>query len=227
MMRALAEQAATVLHIANLYADANELFFDTVSAMVAAIDAKDPYTEGHSHRVSEFSIEIARELGLPQEDVHHVRIGSLLHDIGKIGIPDAILIKPGRLTEAEFEVMKQHPAIGAKIMSKVRMLQKEIPAIEQHHERIDGKGYPNGLVEDNISLFGRIVAVADVFDAITSDRPYRQAISAEEALDILHSEIGSHLDKTCVAGLTTAYLEGRIRTQKERDIIKQKKSRRY
>jgi putative nucleotidyltransferase with HDIG domain len=223
MMRTLADQAATVLHIANLYADANELFLDTISAMVAAIDAKDPYTEGHSHRVSEFSIEVGRELELSQEDIHHIRIGSLLHDIGKIGIPDSILIKPGRLTTAEFEVMKQHPTIGAKIMRNVRMLQAEIPALEQHHERIDGKGYPNGLQGDNISLFGRIVAVADVFDAITSDRPYRQAMSAEEALDILHSEIGSHLDQACVAGLTKAYLEGRIRTQQERDFINQKK----
>jgi len=222
MMRALADQAATVLHIANLYADANELFLDTISAMVAAIDAKDPYTEGHSHRVSEFSVEIAREFGMPQEMIHHVRIGSLLHDVGKIGIPDSILVKPGRLTKEEFEVMKQHPAIGAKIMGKVRMLQTEISALEQHHEWINGGGYPSGLKSEEITLMGRIVAVADVFDAITSDRPYRQGISTEEALDTLYRESGTHLDRNCVQGLAKAYTKGRIRTQKERDQLQKK-----
>jgi HD-GYP domain-containing protein (c-di-GMP phosphodiesterase class II) len=219
LLRTLAEQAATILHIANLYADANELFFDTISALVAAIDAKDPYTEGHSHRVSEFSIATAREMNLSPKDIHHIRIGSLLHDVGKIGVPDAILTKPDRLTREEFAEMKKHPTIGANIMGKVRMLQTEISALEQHHERIDGQGYPQGLKDDEITLFGKIVAVADVFDAITSDRPYRAAMSAEEALEVLHTSIGTHLDQQCVEGFTNAYLNGRILTQKEREQL--------
>lgn len=216
LLQALAQQAATVLHIANLYADANELFLDTIKALVAAIDAKDPYTEGHSQRVSEFSTTIAHELGLSADMVSQVRIGSLLHDVGKIGVHDSILQKPGPLTPIEFAVMKKHPDIGAKIMGTVRMLQDEIPALNQHHERMDGKGYPHGLKEDQISLIGRIVAVADVFDAVTSERPYRQAVSPKEALGLLQRETEGHLDQECVQALINAYHKGRIKTQKER-----------
>jgi putative nucleotidyltransferase with HDIG domain len=212
----LAEQAATVLHIARLYADANELFLDTIKALVATIDAKDPYTEGHSQRVSDFSAAMARELEMPTETIHHITIGGLLHDVGKIGVPDAILSKPARLTDDEYEQMKEHPSIGANIMGQVRMLNEEIPALEQHHERLDGNGYPNGLRDVDISLFGRIVAVADVFDAMTSDRPYRDAISVEDSLEYLKKESGSQVDGICVEALIQAYQKGRIKTQKER-----------
>jgi HD-GYP domain-containing protein (c-di-GMP phosphodiesterase class II) len=213
----LANQAATVLEIADLYADATELFVDVIQVMVAAIDAKDPYTEGHSQRVSDFSVEIARELGMPAETLHHIRIGSLLHDIGKIGIPDQILNKPGRLTDEEYAVMKAHPAIGERIMAAVRLLCAEIPAIAQHHERLDGTGYPQRLQREEISLFGRVVAVADVFDALTSERPYRKAQSAEEALDYLSQGVDCDFDRTCVEALTRAYSKGQIKTQAERE----------
>jgi HD-GYP domain-containing protein (c-di-GMP phosphodiesterase class II) len=214
LLHALANQAATVLHIANLYADANELFLDTIKALVAAVDAKDPYTEGHSQRVSEFSVAIAQQLNLPQEMIQQVRIGSLLHDVGKIGIQDSILLKPGPLDDEEYLAMKKHPVIGATIMGKVRMLQDELPALDQHHERIDGKGYPSGLQGDQISLIGRIVAVADVFDAITSERPYRQGVSAQEGLRMLQEDTRGHLDLACVQGLVEAYHLGKIKTQK-------------
>lgn len=217
LLRTLANQAATVLQIAELYGDANELFLDTIQAMVAAIDAKDPYTEGHSQRVSEFSVAIGRQLNLPPEQIHHLRIGALLHDVGKIGVPDRILTKPGRLTAEEFEHIKAHPAIGAEIMGKVRMLRTEIPALAEHHERIDGQGYPNGLNGSEITLFGRIVAVADVFDALTSDRPYRSALATEEVLDLMQQESGTHLDGFCVQALIRAYLQGKILTQKDRN----------
>jgi HD-GYP domain-containing protein (c-di-GMP phosphodiesterase class II) len=216
LLETLAEQAATVLHIARLYADANELFLDTIKALVATIDAKDPYTEGHSQRVSDFSAAMARELEMPTETIHHITIGGLLHDVGKIGVPDAILSKPARLTDDEYEQMKEHPSIGANIMGQVRMLNEEIPALEQHHERLDGNGYPNGLRDVDISLFGRIVAVADVFDAMTSDRPYRDAISVEDSLEYLKKESGSQVDGICVEALIQAYQKGRIKTQKER-----------
>lgn len=212
LLRILANQAATVLEIASLYADTNELFLDVVKSLTAAIDAKDPYTEGHSERVSEFSVEIAREMRLPPEQIHSIRIGSLLHDVGKIGMPDALLAKPGELTEAEFELMKQHPTIGARIMSEVRMLHAELPMLAEHQERLDGSGYPRGLKNGQISLTSRIVAVADVFDAMTSDRPYHKALQADEALDYLHSLVDIHFDRDCVEALTRAYRRHTIST---------------
>lgn len=215
----LANQAATVLEIADLYSDANELFFDVVKALTEAIDAKDPYTEGHSQRVCEFSVEIARQMNLSPEVIHQIRLGSLLHDVGKIGVPDYILTKPGHLSEHEFALIKLHPAIGAKIMSPVRLLHTELPAMAEHHERLDGNGYPRGLKAEEISLAGRIVAVADVFDALTSDRPYRQALPAEEAFEYLSRGIDTAFDRQCVEALIQAYLRGMIRTQKEREQL--------
>ena len=215
----LANQAATVLEIADLYSDANELFFDVVKALTQAIDAKDPYTQGHSQRVCEFSVEIARQMNMPPEALHRIRLGSLLHDVGKIGVPDTILSKPGHLSEPEFSLIKLHPAIGARIMSQVRLLHSELPAMSEHHERLDGNGYPKGLKGDEISQAGKIVAVADVFDALTSDRPYRRALPAEEAFDYLTRGIDSAFDRQSVEALIQAYLKGAIRTQKEREQL--------
>lgn len=219
LLNALADQAAGVLLLARLYADGNELFLDTIQAITSAIDAKDPYTRGHSQRVSDFSAIMAQELNLPAETIHHIRVGGLLHDVGKIGVPDAILTKPGRLTDEEFKKMKAHPVTGAHILGQVRMLQAELPALSEHHERVDGKGYPHGLTYEQITLVGRIVAVADVFDALTSDRPYREALSAEEALEILNSNRGTHLDSQCVDAMLNAYLQGKIQTQREQDHL--------
>jgi HD-GYP domain-containing protein (c-di-GMP phosphodiesterase class II) len=216
VLTTLANQAATVLQIADLYGDANNLFLDLIKALAAAIDAKDPYTEGHSQRVSDFSVEIARQVGLPPETVHRVRIGSLLHDVGKIGIPDVILLKPGRLTEDEYGVMKQHPSIGANIMGQVRKLHDELPALSEHHERMDGSGYPLGLKGEHISLMGRIVAVADVFDAMTSDRPYRDGMPVEEVINYMLKQVGSQFDGSCVHALAYLLLHGVVKTQKER-----------
>ena len=216
----LANQAATVLQIAELYRDANELFLDVIKALAASIDAKDPYTEGHSQRVSDFSVEIARQMGLPADMVHHVRIGSLLHDIGKIGIPDRILVKPGRLNDEEFHIMKQHPIIGANIMGQVHALHSELPALAEHHERLDGTGYPLGLKCDEISLFARIVSVADVFDAMTSDRPYRAGMPVEEVLDYLYQRVNTQFDPRCVDALAKGYTKGHIRTQHEREAYR-------
>jgi HD-GYP domain-containing protein (c-di-GMP phosphodiesterase class II) len=217
LLSTLANQTATVLRLARLYAEANELFIDTIKAITTAIDAKDPYTHGHSQRVSDFSVAIAKELNLPPKVIHHIRIGGLLHDVGKIGIPDAILTKPGRLTDDEFKKMKEHPLIGANIMKQVRMLQAELPALAEHHERLDGRGYPFGLRDGQISLVGRVVAVADIFDALTSDRPYRAALSIEDALEILNENRDAHLDGECVDALIQAYVKGDIRTQKEQE----------
>ena len=215
LLSTLAEQAATVLHIANLYADADELFLNTIQALVAAIDAKDPYTEGHSQRVSDYSVIMAEEMGLSPEIRHQIRIGALLHDIGKIGVPDAILTKPDSLTEQEYAEVKKHPTIGANIIREVSLLKEELPALSQHHERLDGKGYPEGLKADQVSLIARIVAVADIFDALTSDRPYRSAMDIETTLDILQKKAGNHLDKKCVETFFKVYEAGKIKTQRK------------
>jgi putative nucleotidyltransferase with HDIG domain len=217
LLQTLANQAATVLHIAELYADANELFLNIIQAFTAAIDAKDPYTEGHSLRVSDYSIAIARELRLTLEMIYHVRIGGLLHDVGKIGVPDDILSKPGRLTELEYERIKDHPTIGERITSQIRMLRDEVPAIVEHHEWLNGAGYPKRLKEDEITLLGKIVSAADVFDAMTSDRPYRKGLSVEDTFKFMQNEIGTHFDDSCVKALIQAYRNGAIQTQKERE----------
>ncbi|MBC8505013.1 MAG: HD-GYP domain-containing protein, partial [Chloroflexi bacterium] len=216
LLSTLAEQAATVLHIAQLYTDADELFLNTIKALVAAIDAKDPYTEGHSQRVSDFSVAVAEQLNLSPEVRHRIRIGALLHDIGKIGISDSILTKPDHLSTEEYDEVKKHPAIGAQIIKEVRLLQDELPALSQHHERMDGNGYPNGIKGDQISSIARIVAVADVFDAVTSDRPYRDAMDINTALQILREEAGDHLDSQYVDAFIDAFKKGKIMPQKQK-----------
>jgi putative nucleotidyltransferase with HDIG domain len=218
LLQTLASQAATVLQIAELYGNATELFLDTIQAMVASIDAKDPYTTGHSQRVSEFSVAIGRHMNLSEPDLHQLRIGALLHDIGKIGIPDAILGKPGHLNQEETATMREHPTIGANIMKNVRLLRDELPALAEHHEHIDGTGYPNGISGEQLSLFGRIVAVADVFDALTSIRPYRQPMEVEEVFHRMKQDSGTHFDDVCVQALIQAYLAGEIRIQTEHDL---------
>jgi putative nucleotidyltransferase with HDIG domain len=201
LLSTLATQTSVFLQIAELYENSSELFLDTIKALVAAIDAKDPYTQGHSHRVSDYAVLISQELGLPAEQINDIRIGTLLHDVGKIGIPDEILQKKGYLTSQEFEIVKKHPITGANILSQVKMLEAVLPAVVEHHERLDGSGYPMGLRGEQISLLGRIVAVADVFDAMTSDRPYRKALSVAEVLDYLSLHTDSQFDANCVQAL--------------------------
>lgn len=216
LLQILAKGAATILVVAQLYKDANKLFLDVIQAIVAAIDAKDPYTKGHSQRVSEYSVEIARELMLSGEEIYRVRLGSLFHDVGKIGIPDRILRKRSKLSPVEVRRMRLHTTIGRNIMSKVQLMRDEIPAMVGHHERLDGSGYPDGLHGEEISLISRIVAVADVFDAMTSDRPYREGLPVESVFDYLQTNAGTHYDPICVDALMRAYRRGRARTQRER-----------
>jgi HD-GYP domain-containing protein (c-di-GMP phosphodiesterase class II) len=217
ILQTLANQAATILEIAHLYSESNEVFLSGIKALTAAIDAKDKYTVGHSQRVSDFSVEIALELGISTEEIYHLQIGTLLHDVGKIGIPDVILGKPGRLTTLEYERIKDHPAIGERILGEIHLLHREIKAVAEHHERMNGSGYPRGLSGDEISIFGRIVAVADVFDAMTSERPYRKALAVEEVFAHLQRGAGEEFDDACVENLIQAYSKGNIITQLERE----------
>lgn len=221
LFETLASQAATVIRLAQLYAEVSALSTRIIDAITGAIDLKDPYTRGHSQRVSDFSVAIAEELGLSSDEVYRVRIASKLHDVGKIRVPDRILKKRRPLTDAEFAQMRQHPEYGLEFLKENGLLELEVlrdswTALSQHHERLDGRGYPRGLSGDEISLVGRIVAVADVFDAITSHRPYQPARSVDEAISILRSLAGVEFDSDCVEALVRARARGLIHTQEER-----------
>lgn len=184
------------LEISNKLLD--DSYKSTVIAMSNAVDARDPYTAGHSSRVSKISIMIAREMNLDNSFIDTLEYGTLFHDIGKIGIPDNILNKPGKLTYEEFEQIKKHPEVGYKILSNVAFLNESLPLITHHHERYDGKGYPNQLIGKDIPLGSRIIAIADTFDAMTSDRPYRQALSTEIAITEIVKNSGSQFDPDIV-----------------------------
>lgn len=187
-------------------ADENrELFFGAISTLAAAIDAKDPYTKGHSERVMRFSELIATELRLTEEDVEKLKIAALLHDVGKIGITDSILQKPGILTDDEYQVMKRHPQLGADIMKQIPKLAEVIPGMRFHHESLDGSGYPMGLRGDQIPLPAKIIGVADTFDAMTTDRPYQKSFSMSEALARIRNMAGKKFDFNVVQAFTTAY----------------------
>jgi putative nucleotidyltransferase with HDIG domain len=164
------------------YAEENkQLFMSSIGAVVNAIDAKDPYTKGHSARVSALSIAVAREYGFDENGLRIVKIASLLHDVGKIGIEDRILRKPGALTDEEFEIMKTHPSKGAEILGSIPQMREMIPGIKYHHEKWSGGGYPSGLKGSDIPILARIVGIADAFDAMTTDRPYQKAMTFEMA----------------------------------------------
>ena len=188
-----------------------ELFLGTVKALAAAIDGKDPYTRGHSERVSRVSMAIAQRLGLSEEECEKIRVSGLLHDVGKIGIDDKILKKPAALTDEEYEIMKQHPQKGYKILSQIPAIKEFLPGMYMHHEMINGEGYPQGLKGDEIPLMGRIVAVADTFDAMTTDRPYQRAMKFEEAVARIQSFVGTRYDARVVAAFAEACEEGQIR----------------
>lgn len=188
-----------------------ELFIGSLRAFVAAIDAKDPYTRGHSERVASVSRTISRYLQLPEDVQHKVWIGALLHDVGKIGVEDSILRKEGVLAPEEYEQMKLHTVKGAEIMTPFDQLKEMIPAIRSHHEAWNGRGYPDGLKGEAIPLFARIVAVADTFDAITTNRPYQQAYSLQFAVDTITKLTGSRFDAKIVTAFLRAFEAGEIR----------------
>jgi putative nucleotidyltransferase with HDIG domain len=188
-----------------------ELFLGSIRMIAAAIDEKDPYTRGHSDRVAKYSSLIGKELGMSEQELDCLRIAALLHDVGKIGVDDRVLKKPGRLTDEEFEVMKQHPSKGANIMRPVAQLKDMIPGIELHHEHVNGKGYPYGLKGDEIPLMARVIAVADTFDAMTTNRPYQNAFEFEEALAMIRKVTGTKFDARVVEAMDTVIRAGLLR----------------
>ena len=192
-------------------AENRELFLGSIRMLAAAIDEKDPYTRGHSGRVAKYSIIIGEYMGLDTEELDRLRISALLHDVGKIGVDDRVLKKPGKLTDEEFDLMKQHPTKGANIMRPVAQLKDMLPGIELHHERMDGAGYPYGLVGDQIPMMARIIAVADTFDAITTNRPYQSAMDLQFAVERIRSLAIVKFDPQVVKSLETAIASGRLR----------------
>ncbi|MEN3002159.1 MAG: HD domain-containing phosphohydrolase [Armatimonadota bacterium] len=170
----------------------------TLEALLAALDTRDTETEGHSERVAAYTMLMAQRLNLSQEELQHIEHGALLHDIGKIGVPDHILYKPGPLTPDEWEIMKQHPVIGYRMCMRVEMLRPAAPIVLHHHERWDGKGYPYGLSGEEIPLGARLFAIADTLDAMTSDRPYRKALSFAQAREEIERCAGTQFDPELV-----------------------------
>ena len=196
-------------------ADENKnLFMGSIQMLAGAVDEKDPYTKGHSDRVTKYSLLVAKEMGLDPGFLEILRISAQLHDVGKIGIEDRILKKPGALTPEEFEIMKTHTTKGANILRPVPQLREMLPGIELHHEALDGRGYPYGLKGDEIPLLARVIAVGDTFDALTTNRPYQKAYDPVEALRIIENLSGKRLDPTAVTALMAVFYRGDIRIQK-------------
>ena len=173
------------------YHEMQQMFEGTIQSLVSALDAKDTYTSGHSSRVAQLAVELAQRLGFDEEGVSRIRMAGILHDIGKIGVEDSVLRKPGKLTDEEFEQIKQHPVLGYEILQGIRQFRKILPAVRHHHESWDGSGYPDGLSGESIPRDAQVLAVADAFDAMTSDRPYRSGMPLEKVINIFREGRGS------------------------------------
>jgi HD-GYP domain-containing protein (c-di-GMP phosphodiesterase class II) len=196
-------RAARAVAVSNERLDHAAIEF--IETMAQALDARDPYTAGHSNRVSDYATAIATAMGVPADQIEIIRVGAQLHDIGKIGIPDAVLQKAGYLTPEEYELVKLHPQIGKRILERVAQFEKYLPIVELHHEDMDGRGYPYGLKGGEVPLAVRIVHVADVFDALTTDRAYRQAMTLQRAHEIIELCSGTQFDPQVVEAFTATF----------------------
>jgi HD-GYP domain-containing protein (c-di-GMP phosphodiesterase class II) len=206
LFQSTASFLAAFLQTCRLFEQQRQMFLGTIKALTASIDAKDRYTRGHSERVAWLSAALARALGRSEAECRRIHIAGLVHDVGKIGVPEAVLCKPGRLTDDEFAWIKKHPTIGHTILSGIPLLADILPGVLHHHERIDGKGYPAGLAGDAIPLMARIIAVADTFDALSSTRSYRAARPRDVVLAEIARSAGTQLDPAVAAALASVDL---------------------
>lgn len=202
---ALANQVAVAVENANLYQQLKETFYETAQALAETIEKRDPYTGGHTRRVMKYSVLIGEEMGLSNPDLEDLKLAAILHDIGKIGVRDNVLLKQGKLNDDEFLMMCKHTEHGSEILKHVNQLRDIIPGVRGHHEKFDGSGYPDRLKGKDIPLIARIIAVADTFDAMTSDRPYRKGLSVEEAFEELNRYAGKQFDSETVEFFTRAF----------------------
>lgn len=203
LLNNVSSQCSIFMENVSLYQDMQGLFMGVLHALTRSIDAKDAYTRGHSQRVAELSRALAQKVGLPEDQCERIYLSGLLHDVGKIGVPEAVLTKPGRLTDAEFDAIKKHPVIGAQILGNIKQLQDIIPGVLYHHERWDGRGYPYNLTGENIPLMGRIICVADSFDAMSSTRTYRPALPMETVLNEIIRCAGQQFDPALAKAFVT------------------------
>ncbi len=210
LLYALTSQAAIFIENARLERDIRSMFLSIIVAMASAVDAKDAYTHGHSLRVARVALVVAQQLGLVRERMEPLLLSGILHDVGKIGIPDDILKKPQRLSAEEYEVMKGHPLAGARLLGNIRALEEVLPGILHHHENWDGSGYPDGLAGEKIPLAGRIILIGDAFDAMTTDRVYRKGMSVPSALQELRDNAGRQFDPSLVRCVDAAYRTGQF-----------------
>ena len=210
LLTTIAAQASVAISNARLYEEQESTYLNTVHALVSAIEASDAYTRGHSERVTRYSVALAKKMGMEGDPLKQLEQAAVLHDIGKIGIDVALLHKKGKLTPADIDVLKLHPSIGVRILEPIHFLGTVREIIEQHHERYDGNGYPNGISGDEWRLEGKILAVCDTYDAMTSDRPYRKALSHEIAIQEIQDHSGTQFDPEVATAFITICNEGRL-----------------
>lgn len=214
-MSALAFQAAADIENARLYDSLKETFLTTVHILAETIEKRDPYTGGHIKRVMNYSMAVGKELGLPELEMEHLELAAVLHDIGKIGIKDCVLLKKRRLTADEFEDIKMHPIYAEEILDHIKHLRGVIPGVKHHHERYDGSGYPEQLKGDSIDIIARIISVVDAFDAMTTDRPHRKKMDLASAFGELRENSGTQFDPRVVEAFFKAYSNGQILIKEE------------
>jgi HD-GYP domain-containing protein (c-di-GMP phosphodiesterase class II) len=198
LIKALSSQVAVAIENARLYEELKEIFYEVVFALADTIEKRDPYTGGHTKRVMDYSVAIGIEMGLSKEEIEKLKLAAILHDIGKIGIRDVILLKEEKLSDEEYKVIQNHTIYGAEIIAHIRQLKDIVLSVKYHHEKFDGSGYPEGLKGEDIPLIARIIAVADAFDAMTTDRPYRKGLTVEIALKELKNKAGTQFDPKVV-----------------------------
>ncbi len=210
LLAAVGKQAGMAIHRAKLSEQVHDLLYGTVRALVATIEAKDNYTCGHSERVTAYAVQLGKAMGLSKQDLRTLELGGLLHDVGKIGVPESILRKAGPLTEEEYSVIKQHPKLGHDILSHMGGAEAIAEIVRHHHERWDGRGYPDRIAKDEPSLLARILSVADAFDAMSSKRPYRDRLAQEKVLDEIREGVGTQFDPTIAEALIGEIQSGNI-----------------
>ena len=219
LLTAIADLAGNAVHRAGLHEELEESYVQTVLTLANAIDARDSYTGGHGERLASWAVTVARELGCSEEEIELVRWGALLHDVGKIGVPDHILLKPGPLDDEERAVMQRHPEIGGNIVGPVKRLQAVAPIICHHHERWDGTGYPAGLEGKEIPLEARILAVVDAYGAMIDERVYRKARSHVEAVEELRRNAGMQFDPQVVKAFLRVLGGGAVEQREGSDVV--------